>query len=200
VPQGMVEQSLRMLMDELRNQQAMRTGRDPKTIGFSEAQVRDLRMRSAFAAKAALILEWVAKHEGITVTDSDVESKFTQLATEWGQTVEAIKGRFRRTEDTAELRERILEEKTLDWMLEQSTLVAPKAAEADPSGASAADLKVLDGSIDGLKQALSSGALDGQLDSLLAAEQGNRNRKGAISALETRKAELASNPKGPAAG
>jgi FKBP-type peptidyl-prolyl cis-trans isomerase (trigger factor) len=204
VPQGMVEQSLRMLMDELRNQQAMRTGRDPKTIGFSEAQVRDLRMRSAFAAKAALILEWVAKREGIAVTDADVDSKFQQLATEWGQTVEAIKGRFRRTEDTAELRERILEEKTLDWMLEQSTLIAPKppaaGSEAEASGVSSADLKVLEGSIDGLKQALSSGALDGQLDALMEAEQGSRARKGALSAIEGRKLELASNPKGPAGG
>lgn len=129
VPQAMVESSLKMLVDELRNQQAMRTGRDPRTIGFNEAQIRDLRARSSFAAKAALILEWVAKKEGIAVDEADLERKYGELAGQRGQTVEAVRGWFKKEDAVAELKDRILEEKTLDWLLERANLVAPPAPE-----------------------------------------------------------------------
>ncbi|MEZ4234890.1 MAG: trigger factor [Myxococcota bacterium] len=162
VPAGMVEGSLKMLMDELRMQQARRTGRDPRSIGFSNAQVEDLRMRSNFAAKAGLILEWVSKKEGIEVEDGDVEARFAQMAAEMGQTVEALRGRFRQ-EDTSELRERILEEKALDWLLERSNLVPPapgapptqpppkaKAAAEAESEAPSDGPAVLEGKVDDL--------------------------------------------------
>lgn len=127
VPQSMVENSLQMLIEELRQQQALRTGRDPRTIGFNEAQIRDLRSRSSFAAKAALILEWVAKKEGVTVEDADLEKKYTELAGQRGQTVEAVRGWFKKQDAVSELKDRILEEKTLDWLLERATLVDPPA-------------------------------------------------------------------------
>ena len=211
VPAGMVEQSLKMLMDELRLQQAMRSGRYPRTIGFNDAQVRDLRMRAEFAAKAGLtILEWVAKSESIDVTEADLDLKYKQLSNERGQTIEAVKGWFQKEGATAELKDRILEEKTLDWLLERANLVAPsaapvaeaapkkakKAAEADSeasegaSDAPANAFAVLDGKIDELKEALASGALDAELDAVLAAETSGRNRKGAIGAIEARKKEI----------
>jgi trigger factor len=210
VPEGMVENSLKMLMEELRMQQARRSGRDPRTIGFSNAQVQDLRIRSGFAAKASLILEWVSGKEGIAVEEADVEAKFAQMAGERGQTVEAVKGWFQKEEATAELKERILEEKTLDWLLERSNLVAPapgapptqpvKAApapaaegEGEEGEGEAAEgaPEVLKGKVEELKAALATGSLDSQLDELLAAETGGRNRKGAVSAIEGRRKELA---------
>lgn len=194
VPSSMIEQSLKMLMDELRQQQAMRTGRDPRTIGFSEAQVQDLRMRADFAAKAGLILEWVSRTEGIEVTDADADAKFVQLASERGQTVEAVRGWFQKGEALTELKERILEEKTLDWLLERANLVdaltTPAATAASTSSTSGGDTAILDGKIDDLKEALAAGKLDDQLDALLAAETAGRNRKGALGAIEARRKEI----------
>lgn len=123
VPQPMVEDSLRMLMQELRLQTAIRTGRDPKTIGFSEAQVQDLRVRSVFAAKAALIIDWVAKKEAIEVEEKDLEARYAQLAQERDQTVEAVRGWFQKESEAASLRERVREEKVLDWLLERANLL-----------------------------------------------------------------------------
>lgn len=215
VPAGMVEQSLKMLMDELRLQQAMRSGRDPRTIGFNDAQVRDLRMRAEFAAKAGLILEWVAKNEGIEVTEADLDTKYKQLSNERGQTIEAVKGWFQKEGATDELKDRILEEKTLDWLLERANLVTPSAAPpnlpklpvptetveasapaaaaaaADSNPIAVAEFPVLDGKIDELKDTLAAGSLDTRLEALLAAEVGGRNRKGAIAAIEARKKETA---------
>lgn len=123
VPAGMVEQSLNMLVEELKLQQSYRTGRDPRTISFGEAQMADLRVRAEFAAKSALILEFVSKKEGVEVTDTDLEAKYQELADSRGQTVEAVKGWFTKDGSTDELKDRILEEKTLDWLLERATLV-----------------------------------------------------------------------------
>lgn len=193
VPDGMIEQSLEMLKQELRNQQAYITGQDPRTIGFSDAQIADLRQRAVFAAKASLILEWVTDRESVEVTDADLDARYEQLANERGQTIEAVRGWFAKEEAVADLKERILEEKVLDWLLGQSTLVdapaeAPKAAPEKKAATSAAsgDIAVLDGSIDDLKKALASGAHDGGLEALLEAEKGGRNRKGAVTAIQAR--------------
>jgi hypothetical protein len=113
------------------------------------------------------------------------------MAAERAQTIEAVKGWFQKEEATAELRERILEEKTLDWLLERSNLVAPAPGApptqpvSEPPAPAAPAL--LDGTVDEIKDALASGAHDDQLDELLAAETGARNRKGAVAALEGRR-------------
>ncbi len=208
VPDGMIDQSLNMLMDELRLQQAYQSNRDPKTISFSNAQVADLRMRAAFAAKASLILEWVSSNETIEVSDADIDARYQELADTRGQTVEAVRGWFQKESAVEELKERILEEKTLDWLLQQSNLVDPPepeaAAIADASAedASAEDAPAeassdealehaaLEASISELRERLESGDLDDELEAMLAAEQAGRNRKGAISAIEARQKAL----------
>lgn len=128
VPDGMVEQNLKMLEDELRFQNALR-GVDPRTVTFSEAQRTDLRVRAEFAAKSALILEKVATTQNISVDEADIEARYHELAESRGQTLEAVKGWFQREDAIEDLKERILEEKTLDWLLDRSTLVeaAPEA-------------------------------------------------------------------------
>ena len=187
VPDGMIEQSLEMLKQELRNQQAYMTGQDPRTIGFSDAQIADLRNRAVFAAKASLILEWVTERESIEATDDDMDERFKQIADERGQTIEAVKGWFAKEDAVRDLKERIVEEKVLDWLLDQSKLVD---GPATPSvGAGQADGAVLEGSIDDLKKALATGDHDGSLDALLAAEEAGRARKGALAAIKARQGE-----------
>ena len=135
VPGAMVDESLNMLMEELKLQQAWRTGRDPRTISFSEAQVRDLRARAEFAAKSGLILETVGRKEKIEVSETDLEAKYQEMADTRGQTLEAVKGYFLKDNAADELRARLLEEKTLDWLLERATLVTPETPAAIPTGA-----------------------------------------------------------------
>lgn len=133
VPASMVDQSLQMLTDELRMQEAYRTGRDPQSIGFSDATMTDLRARARFAAKAGLILEAVSDREKIEVTDADLEKRLQDFAEMRGQTIEAVRGYFSTDEAQQELRDRILEEKTLEWLLEHSTLVPTAPAGAPQS-------------------------------------------------------------------
>lgn len=128
VPQAMVEEQLRALMNELRMQQ-MYMGRNPDDVQFSEAQRRDLSTRAVFAAKAACLLGSVNDLEGLKVTDEDIEAKLEELAEAQGQTVEAIKQYINMEQASDMLSERVQEEKTLNWLLEQAVrLDAPKEA------------------------------------------------------------------------
>ncbi len=124
VPQGMVDRSLDMLTTQLRLMEARSTGRDPKSIGFSDSQLADLRQRAVYAAKAGLILDWVADKESIEVSDEDVASALNQ-------SVEAV--RAYREEQLEEIRGEVRQEKTLDWLLERANLVDAPAADSAPA-------------------------------------------------------------------
>jgi trigger factor len=145
VPDGMVEQNLQLLMEEFRLQQAMR-GADPKSLNFNRELTADLRRRAGFAAKGAVLLESVSRLEKIEATDADVEAKLEELARGRGQTIEAVRGYFAKDDGIAELKDRILEEKTLDWLLSHAEVThaspaaeAGAAAEAAPVDAPAAE-------------------------------------------------------------
>ena len=133
VPNGMIESSLAMLKQELQYQQAMQTGQDPSTITFDPSQLADLRARAEFAAKSSLILEFVGKKESIEVVEADLDQKMNELAEQQGQNLELIKGYFNTQERLDDLRARLLEEKTLDWLLEHANLVAPSPAADAPA-------------------------------------------------------------------
>jgi trigger factor len=129
VPAGMVEQNLQLLTEELKLQQAY-AGRDPRSVTFSAEQLAELRIRAGFAAKGGLLLESVSTSENITVSDDDLEAKYVELAEGRGQSVEAIKGFFVKDDAVDELRDRLLEEKTLDWLLDNAN-VSHEAPQVD---------------------------------------------------------------------
>lgn len=134
VPPGMVDQQLEVLLNELRLQQAYR-GVDPRQVHFSDAQLADLRMRSEFAVKGGLILEFVSEREGLEVTDADVERKYQELAEERDQDVEVVRSYFESQDQVDDLRERLLEEMALDWLLERANIVEPTVADTDDTDA-----------------------------------------------------------------
>lgn len=136
VPPAMVDSHLQLLLEELRIQAAYR-GRDPRSIRYSEAQMADLRQRAEFAARASLLLEAVARQEGIEITDADLEAKYQEIADMRGQRVEAIRGYFAKDNAVGELKKRLLEERTLDWLLERAELVDVTGTDNDTAAAPA---------------------------------------------------------------
>lgn len=204
VPRALVDRQLDALVQELRLQAAYR-GQDPRTVNFSAAQIGDLRVRAEFAAKGSLILDYVTRVEGLVVTEADVDARLQELADERGQSVEALKGYLVREEGAEEdFRARLLEEKALDFLLENSVLVdassasakaatvaaepsaSAPAAETTAAAAGGPDLSILDGAVGAIKDALATGLHDADLAALLAAEEAGKARKGAIAAIKAR--------------
>jgi len=120
VPQGMVEEQLRALLEELQMQR-MYAGQKPEEIRFSDAEKEDLRGRANFAAKASCLLASISKAEKLDVTDEDIAAKLSELASMRGQTVEAIKAYIEQESGATDvLRDRVQEEKTLNWLLSKA--------------------------------------------------------------------------------
>ena len=142
VPQSMVNKQLKDLLEELAMRQ-MYAGKDPSQIKFSDPEIEDMRSRARFAAKAACILASIATKEGLEVSEEEFNNKLEELAAMRGQTVQAITAYLHEENGIEALRVRILEEKTLNWLLEQASLVAPAAQtesedlEAQPAEESA---------------------------------------------------------------
>lgn len=139
-PAGLVDQQLQALLQEIKVQRAYR-GEDPKRIQFTDQEMADYRGRATFAAKASLILEHVSTAESIGVTDEDLEAKYEEIATLRGQRVEAIRGYFQKENAVEDLRDRLLEEKTLDWLLERAEFSDTPVAKAEAPAADAKPAK-----------------------------------------------------------
>ena len=138
VPAALTEKNLKLLVEEL-GVQATHRGRDARSIRYSEAQIADLRVRAEFAAKAGLILESVARKEGIEITAEDIDRKYQEIADMRGQRVEAIRGYIQKEGAAGDLKKHLLEERALDWVLERSDLQYGTDSDTAPEAAPEAD-------------------------------------------------------------
>jgi len=204
VPSGMIDDQLKSLLEEMKMRRAY-GGQDPSTIQFSDAEIADLRGRALFAAKSSCILASVANKENIVVEDADIDAKIHEIASMRGQAVEAIRGYLEREQAYDVLSERIIEEKTLGWLLEHAELVdALSEGQAKPkskrkksaakkktkksasTGGEDAAVALTKGSVGDLKSGLKSGDHDAHLGAMLAAEEAGKARKGALAAIKER--------------
>lgn len=137
VPQAMVAEQFEALQEEMKVRRTY-AGADPRSIQFSEAELNDLQSRATFAAKASVLLMAVARQESIEVSDEDVSAKIEEIASMRNQTAAAIRGYLEREGAMPTLNDRILEEKVLEWLLENAELVAPSAEPEEAPAAEAA--------------------------------------------------------------
>ena len=129
VPEAMVAEQFEALQEEMKVRRTY-AGADPRSIQFSEAELADLRSRARFAAKASVLLVAVARQESLVVSDDDMAAKIEEIASMRNQTAAAIRGYLEREGAMPTLKDRILEEKVLEWLLENAELVAPAVEEA----------------------------------------------------------------------
>jgi trigger factor len=128
VPEGMVEDHLQALLKEVKMQSAYR-GEDPRGLQFSPEELEDYRGRARFAAKASLILEGVARAEKLGVDEGDVQDKIIEIAENRGQEIDAIRSYLMNDENLPRLKDLIVEEKTMGWLLDHAKF-SEKESEA----------------------------------------------------------------------
>ena len=80
--------------------------------GQREAAIREV--------KASLILDKIAQTEKIEVTEDDVNKEVEQLAVQMKQPVEAVRQRLTREGTLDRIRDRIRNEKTLEYLYQRS--------------------------------------------------------------------------------
>ena len=90
-------------------------GIDPTKAGVDWATYRDAqREESVKAAKADILLDEIARREGIEASEAEVEAEVSRMAERTKRSREAVRSRMEKDGDLSALRARIREEKTLD--------------------------------------------------------------------------------------
>jgi trigger factor len=121
VPESLVEHQIDLRLERgLRAlaAQGMRQ-EDLKKMDFARLRAGQ-KDQAVQEVKAALLLDKVAEHEKIEVSDEELQQELDSLAKQTKQTVEAVRARLTRDGGLDRMKDRIRNEKTLDFLYHQS--------------------------------------------------------------------------------
>jgi trigger factor len=135
LPQVLVESEIDYAVEKIR-QNLLRSGSSIETAGLSVEKIRrDFRPTSEKRVKEMLILGEIAQSENLMVEDEDLEKGFRDLASSTGQNSQTLRRYYEANNLLDSLKQRLLEEKTLNYLVEHATIseVDKISGDAHPS-------------------------------------------------------------------
>jgi trigger factor len=122
VPDALVERHMMARTENAARGLALQ-GLDPTKVGVDWEKYRDAqREESIKSARADILLDEIARREGIEALDSEVEAEVARYAERLKKTKDAVRARMEKEGDLSALRARIREEKTLDLLKANATM------------------------------------------------------------------------------
>ncbi|HVR69691.1 MAG TPA: trigger factor [Vicinamibacteria bacterium] len=116
VPEALVERHMMARTEHAARGLALQ-GIDPTKLGMDWRQYRDSqRDESLKAAKADILLDEIARREGIEVLDAELDAEVARLAERLRKPKETVRKQMEQEGDLGALRARIREDKTLDLL------------------------------------------------------------------------------------
>ncbi len=116
VPEALIERHMNARTENAARGLAMQ-GVDPSKIGMDWKGYRDSqREESVKAAKADVLLDEIARREGVEALDGEVDAELARLAERMKKSKEAVRLAMEKEGDLPALRARIREDKTLDLL------------------------------------------------------------------------------------
>ncbi|MBL7204041.1 MAG: trigger factor [Desulfobacteraceae bacterium] len=113
-----IDFSTRRLNDNLE-----RSGSSLEKAGISEAGLKkEFRPASEKRVREMLILDRIAKQDQINIDDDDLEEGYGKLAESMGQDVETVKKYYEARGQVDSLKEELLKEKTLNYLVEHANI------------------------------------------------------------------------------
>jgi trigger factor len=122
VPEALVERHMTARTETLARGLAYQ-GIDPRKVGVNWRDYREsTREDSVKAAKADILLDEIARREGIEALESDVDREVARLAERAGKSKDALRAQLLKEGDLRALAARIREEKTLDLIKSNASI------------------------------------------------------------------------------
>ncbi len=116
VPESLVERHMTARTENVARGLAYQ-GIDPRKVGLNWREYREnQREESVKAAKADILLDQIARREGIEVQDAEVDTEVKRFAQRASKSEEALRRQMEKEGELDALRARIREEKTLDLL------------------------------------------------------------------------------------
>ena len=131
LPKGLVEQQVQALAREQRRQAGQKVPRGE--IDLTDKEREALEKEARFRLKGVLLLESIAQQQGIEVTDEDVDKHLAKEAEKVGTNVAALRGRYMKNNMLEELKNRLLEEKTIDFILDKANITDVEHSDSEHS-------------------------------------------------------------------
>ncbi len=125
VPDALVERRFDAMLHDLGIPETARDA-DPERAAQLDALRTELRQRARESVQSALLLERVAAQEHLEVTDAEIEERVAQALRSAPRERERLAEIYRTPEARREVRERIAQEKALDWVAGHAR-IAPDA-------------------------------------------------------------------------
>jgi trigger factor len=131
IPKSMIERRFQHIVARTELQLAQQ-GMKQDSASLDREKIRDsLTPTADKEVRDSLILEKVAEKEKISVTEDELERRLEQLAAHLNQRIEAIKNYYQQKDRMEDLRAILLEEKTLDFLLEKAKIIEGRPASPD---------------------------------------------------------------------
>jgi trigger factor len=128
VPEAMVELQIEQMIRNAKRRLAVH-GLTMEQAGSNPEEMRARFRDSAVGAvRTTLILEAIADREGIQVADQDLNEAYEKIAKQTGRDVQAVKGLYRNSDASENLKASLLEEKTLDFLRDKANIVKKRRA------------------------------------------------------------------------
>jgi trigger factor len=122
LPASMVDREIDRRLEEF-VRQLMQQNVDPRQAGIDWAQFREAQREPARAAVAsALVLDEIARREGITVASEDVDKEIERFALRAGRTPAALRAQLEKEGGLARLTTGLRREKAVDLALSRATM------------------------------------------------------------------------------
>jgi trigger factor len=135
LPPGMVEAETETLIADVQRQLRQPPG-DAAPPQLTDEVRQQLREQAINRIKRELLIEEIAKREGISVDDGDVEADLKRLAERTEQRLEYIRRQMGQSRALESMRRNILTDKVLDFVAGRSSVTeVSRTAETQPSTA-----------------------------------------------------------------
>jgi trigger factor len=126
LPESLVESEVRNATENIR-QNLIRTGSSMEKAGFDETRLRqNLRPGAEKRVKEMLILGKIAGDNGLSIDEVELTDGFRNLANSMGQDLQAVRRFYETNRLTDSFRESLLEEKTLNYLLNGAKVIVPQ--------------------------------------------------------------------------
>lgn len=122
VPESLVKAQAKALVSDMKLRLATQ-GMGLKDLNLSEEKLEeDYRELSQKLVRTFLILEKIASQEGIDVTNEEIEQRLKEISERTRQPLEAVKRLYESRQLIPELKAEILNEKTLNFLLDKAQI------------------------------------------------------------------------------
>jgi trigger factor len=122
VPESLVEEQTKALVSDTKLRLAAQ-GIKIDALGVSEEKLKeDYRETALKQVRTFLILEKIAGQEGISVIDEEVENRLKEISERTHQKLDVVKRYYEKNELIPEVKAGIMNEKTLNFLLEKANI------------------------------------------------------------------------------